>query len=147
MQQHSTHIFIELTEPGLGREAVTVGVYLLNGQHPLYLQTPAWSLRVGTIQESGSLRQRKARQKESQGFVPVCMQHCKIKQNVGYNFETELHTESCQGDTKKYSILYPNLYNSLSIVHNKIHHSKWAKYMVFCYHETAICIKLLIITN
>lgn len=36
-----THIFIELTELSLGREAATVGVYLLNGQHPLYLQKPA----------------------------------------------------------------------------------------------------------
>lgn len=42
---------------GLRREAVSVGAYLLNGQHPLsflYLQTPPWGLRVATKQESRS---------------------------------------------------------------------------------------------
>lgn len=47
--KHSTHthphLFIELTELGLGREAVSVGAYMLNGQHPLSSLPPNTSMR------------------------------------------------------------------------------------------------------
>lgn len=38
-------ISIELKEVGLGREVVSVGVYLLNGQHPLFFLPPNTSMK------------------------------------------------------------------------------------------------------